>query len=162
MTRIFTSVCSKHPELNGERHAHNHSCVGCRREANIRRAKERYHSDPEYRAKVVRMVVEHGKANVEQRRARANRSYAKNRDIYAPKKAARGRVRKHHMTQAQPPWMATTELVPFYAEAKRLGLSVDHIVPLVHPLVCGLHVPWNLRLMPLSENVAKGNQFDVS
>ena len=35
--------------------------------------------------------------------------------------------------------------------------SVDHIVPLLHPLVCGLHVSDNLRIIPLKENQVKCN-----
>lgn len=41
---------------------------------------------------------------------------------------------------------------------KRLGLSVDHIMPLKGVNFSGLHVPWNLQLMPLSENIRKGNR----
>ena len=37
---------------------------------------------------------------------------------------------------------------------------VDHIVPLVSNIVCGLHVSWNLRVMLNEENARKGNRFD--
>jgi hypothetical protein len=38
--------------------------------------------------------------------------------------------------------------------------QVDHIVPIIHPKVCGLHVPWNLQILTKSENGTKKNSFD--
>lgn len=35
--------------------------------------------------------------------------------------------------------------------------SVDHIVPLLHPLVCGLHVEHNLEVTTLAANLQKSN-----
>lgn len=44
---------------------------------------------------------------------------------------------------------------------KRRLLSVDHIVPVSHPLVSGLTVSWNLQILLHVENMAKGNYCNL-
>jgi hypothetical protein len=66
---------------------------------------------------------------------------------------------------ATPPWADKALIRRLYRDAKRLTKetgtlhSVDHIIPLKGDLVCGLHVHYNLRVLPMAANLAKGNIF---
>lgn len=53
------------------------------------------------------------------------------------------------------------EIIAIY-ENKTLGQRVDHIIPINHPDVCGLHVPWNLTYLDAKENTIKSNIFDYT
>lgn len=52
-----------------------------------------------------------------------------------------------------------------YIKAQYMNLSshkkyeVDHIIPLYHPDVCGLHCVSNLQILDKATNQAKGNKF---
>lgn len=64
---------------------------------------------------------------------------------------------------AQPAWADREAIKAVYLQAYEMRLAgqsveVDHIVPLRHPYVCGLHVPWNLRILNRAENQARSNK----
>lgn len=40
-----------------------------------------------------------------------------------------------------------------------LAVEVDHIIPLNHPYVCGMHCRENMRIITSQENNAKGNHI---
>jgi hypothetical protein len=71
--------------------------------------------------------------------------------------------------QRTPPWLdvvqnAEIEFTYKYCAALRsIGLNyhVDHIVPLQGKTVSGLHVPWNLQVIPAEENIRKANRFET-
>jgi len=77
-------------------------------------------------------------------------------------KKARRRAQKRN---AMPAWANKFFIEEAYALAKlrtkMLGYSwhVDHIVPLISPLVCGLHCEANLQVIPGSANSVKGNRW---
>lgn len=70
-----------------------------------------------------------------------------------------------HLIIATPPWVANRDLRAVAKERVRLcklwgeQYDVDHIIPLRHPTVCGLNVPWNLQIIPHLDNMKKGNAW---
>lgn len=70
---------------------------------------------------------------------------------------------------ATPVWLTAGHLAridELYAEAVRLSeetgvkYHVDHVVPIQGRTVSGLHVPWNLQVIPASDNLSKHNKFN--
>lgn len=65
-----------------------------------------------------------------------------------------------------PPWVDRKALFALHAEAQALTKStgtlhvLDHIVPLNHPRVCGLTVPWNLQVITWRQNGSKSNNWE--
>lgn len=76
-----------------------------------------------------------------------------------PSYKERKRIVKRFNEQAKPPWMSWFKLSLVYA-SKPEGYQVDHIIPLNHPDVCGLHVPWNLQYLSPEDNLKKSNRWD--
>lgn len=98
------------------------------------------------------------------KRAAWLRDYRKRVDV-AASRTADSASRRSSKRKACPKWVDKKALKAVYAAArartKDTGVPhhVDHIVPLVHDCVCGLHVPWNLQILTAEENLQKSNSF---
>ncbi len=77
-------------------------------------------------------------------------------------------VRKRRHRNATPKWLNAEQKLTIrnlYLQAMELTritgerYVVDHIVPLISDEVCGLHVPWNLRVITQEENLKKSNKL---
>lgn len=47
-------------------------------------------------------------------------------------------------------------------DAGYIKYHVDHICPLQHRDICGLHVFWNLRIIDAKDNIKKNNKLDIN
>jgi len=88
----------------------------------------------------------------------------KKRNLVWVRADTKARRRKHR--EATPPWLTRTqksEIRQLYQIAITMTQTtgeqyvVDHIWPLRSEVVCGLHVPWNLRVTTRRENLTKSN-----
>jgi hypothetical protein len=86
-----------------------------------------------------------------------------------PKYAHYQSVRRARKLEATPIWLTSLDLHNIETEYKLAAwcsevmgeaYEVDHIVPLQGKQVCGLHVPWNLRVISGKDNKMKGNRID--
>lgn len=89
---------------------------------------------------------------------------------YPEKQAEITAKRRAKKLSATPKWLTkpqNKQIYQTYAIAAALttitGVRhvVDHVIPLQHQLVCGLHVPWNLQVLTESENASKSNNITI-
>jgi len=106
---------------------------------------------------------------VEKNREQRNRNSRKHCQANPDKRNAFTAKRHAAKLQRTPPWLTKDQLLEiesFYTKAKDLqtltGIKyhVDHIIPLQGKLVSGLHVPWNLQVIPAVENIKKSNNYE--
>jgi len=95
-----------------------------------------------------------------------NRDYRKSNKPYF---AAKNREYVCKKTNATPNWLTDAQraqIQNLYWLAQDLGrvtgesYHVDHIIPVQGKDVCGLHVPWNLQVLPADLNHRKSNKLD--
>jgi hypothetical protein len=160
LKRYFTGKECPHGHIT-VRHTVNGACIGCvaaykagRTASGVAReyqATKRREAGCRVTPRLPRDPAEREEALQERRRA----SYARNLGLFK----AHARARKERYRRATPPWVTARAVKDIYAACPE-GHHVDHIVPLKHKLVCGLHVPENLQHLPAADNLAKSNKFD--
>ena len=125
------------------------------RKLELSRAQKRRAADPDkYRAQQRRRYL----ANQQKERARMLAGQKANPE----KNRAASAMRRAAQLMASPSWVDRAANAAIYDEAVRLGLTVDHVVPLKGRNVSGLHVQWNLQLLTQDANRRKGNRFGLT
>lgn len=65
-----------------------------------------------------------------------------------------------------PPWVNRRELQVLWERCRWLEAQtgirhvIDHIIPINHPYVSGLSVPWNMQVLTFAQNAAKSNKWN--
>lgn len=78
---------------------------------------------------------------------------------------ARVNARRCRLRAARPPWANKFFIREIYELAQLRTMAtgvlhdVDHIVPITHELVCGLHCEANMQIIPSDLNKSKGNRY---
>jgi hypothetical protein len=146
-------------------------CKGCQKESSrayyeknkekmLSLQKEKYSANPEEYRKRKRDYTKNNKAAVKKANSKY---YCKN----VSKFREQSWKYKKRLKIAAPTWLTDTqkkEIEDFYFLARDCSkvsceqYHVDHIIPLNGKNVCGLHVPWNLQILPAHINLSKSNR----
>lgn len=83
------------------------------------------------------------------------RRYTENKQSYV----VSARIREKRVQRSTPKWVDRKELRRIYMNCPD-GHHVDHVIPIKHKLVSGLHIPANLQYLPAIDNRRKQNKFE--
>jgi len=169
------TICSKaEPEVAFERH--RRQCKPCRATYHHSKKVAWYARNREY---ALSKTKDWRQQNLERKRDYRKAEYARNKD--AAKLAAK-EYRKAHPAKVNhwsrmkqcakanrtPIWMTTEdkwviseiyELAKLRTQCTGINWQVDHIIPLRGKTVSGLHIPYNLQVIPEQMNKVKRNYY---
>lgn len=149
LKRYFTRRPCKHGHV-AERQVSDEHCVECKRA-----------KCAAYRAAHPEKVKAYNAAHRKEQLAH-DAAYRKR---HPGKVNAKNNKRRATELQAIPPGTDLKAIAKIYEQcawitaASGIEHEVDHGIPLQGELVCGLHVPANLRIITAAENAAKGNRY---
>lgn len=78
---------------------------------------------------------------------------------HVPSSIEAKKLRERATVQAKLPVESWNDIIKF-KEDRPEGYHLDHIIPLNHPDVCGLHNTWNFQWLNPLDNSFKSNKFD--
>ena len=171
LVRYFTGKPCKHGHI-AERYTKSLICCPCSTWHNNTRYKE----DKRYRDRIKKYQKEYYQKNSDYVKARVDRWTAENKEKVKAYRKFHNQKNKARLNSLKAAYKAIKKsgtlsgvnqnhIEWFYKERDRLAEltgvphHVDHIVPLQGRNVCGLHVPWNLQVIPAHENLSKSNKF---
>lgn len=155
LKRYFTGKLCINGHLS-ERDIKDWRCVKC----NINRVKKNYIRNP---LKTIQIATEYNKNNPLKSKI-YKENWKKNNPEKVQQESAYRRALKFQRTLS---WLNDGQLFEiecaykYCGSLRKIGLNyhVDHEIPLRGEFVSGLHVPWNLQVIPAFENLSKGNRF---
>ena len=150
VTQYFTGKPCKFGHV-APRFTHNRNCKECVHRRNRKRTKNNY-------------WTEYGDSDAykEKKRAYAREWYEQNKDRKDNYSAKRREYVKRATVGSDEDQIKVKKI---HLRARLLSLEtgipheVDHIIPLIHPLVSGLHTSANLQILTREDNKAKGARF---
>lgn len=156
LPRYFTGVICKHGHV-AERYVASKTCVEC---ANVAANKTKDKNPRKYLALVKKWQQANQNKTAEYQRTYRLRNVGQRNLWTMNYKAAKA--------ERMPTWLNDAEIFEmecvykYCAGLRNVGLDyhVDHVVPLRGDNVSGLHVSWNLQVIPGHENMSKGNTFN--
>jgi len=134
-------------------HGRSNTCKSCQKDID----REWYANNRTHRLKTRK---EYRDNNLEKSRAIC-RNWRNNNLAHAKLLDAEKRARKRQRTVNWPQAKSMADIYSLAHKIKEWGcnVQVDHIIPLQHPSVCGLHTRDNLQILSAFDNNSKGNYY---
>jgi hypothetical protein len=146
-------------------------CKGCVKNETSTDKEYRREYNKQYKEKNTEKIKEEKRKWIQLDRARYPEKYREQQKEWRknnPEKALKRDVYlRSRKTKAMPNWLSEQdkfEIEMYYRLARsrsmfeRQEFHVDHVLPLKGKTLSGLHVPWNLRVIPGEDNRRKSNK----